>query len=174
MCGLVLRFALTLHALETWAVAGRPEDFPAIGPETMRAAIAWADYLAKAEHHARERLDESGEGRASRGLVDWIKSKGGTVTTRDLTRGPREYRGDPEGATNALAALVAAGLGRWEVDDHAGGRGRPVDRFRLLSRSGDTGDGDTNSETIEDKGISVAVATVAKPAHTDNDGWGEI
>lgn len=161
LCGLALRIALTLHALETWALAGQPADFPTIDAATMQAAIAWADYLASSERHARELLSESDEDRDSRRLVEWIERKGGTMTVRDLERGPRQYR-DAGKAAKALGELVASGVGRWEVDDHAGGRGRPVDRFRLLSRDGDTGDGDTNSEIAGDRGISVTVATVAK------------
>ena len=178
LCGLVLRVALTLHALETWATTGRPNDFPEIDRVTMAAAIAWGDYLAAAELHARERLSESEKDRDARQLVEWIGRKGkdrepGTTTVRELTRGPRELRDDSERAKQALDGLVARGVGRWEVDDHAGGRGRPVDRFRLLPPAYDTGDGDTNGNHAKDRGISVAVAIV--PTSTSaGDGLGQL
>jgi hypothetical protein len=175
VCGLALRIALTLHALQTWALSGGPDDFPTIDAETMRAAIAWADYLAAAERYARELLGESDAGREQRRLVEWIERRGGTTTVRDLTRGPREYRdaNDPKAtAEKALGDLVAAGVGLWEVDQHGGGRGRPAERFRLLSRGGDSGDGDENCKIAGDRGISVTVATVVKPTDA-GDGWGE-
>ncbi|MDX2147332.1 MAG: DUF3987 domain-containing protein [Planctomycetota bacterium] len=178
LCGLALRIALTLHALQTWALAGTPTDYPGISAATMRAAIAWADFLAAAELHARERLSESDEERDRRRLVDWIKRGGkdrepSTATVRDLTRGLREYRGDPERAEKALGELVAAGVGRWEVDAHGPKGGRPADRFRLLSRGGDTGDGDETPVNDGNRASSVTVATVAKPTNA-GDGWGEL
>lgn len=144
LCGLALRIALTLHALQTWAIQGRPDDFPTIDGPTMRAAIAWADFLAAAEMHARDLLGESDEGRQTRRLVEWIERQGGEVTVRDLTRGPRQYR-DADKARSALADLVAAGIAVWADDDHARKRGRPAERVRLVARGGDTGDGDENA-----------------------------
>jgi hypothetical protein len=171
LCGLALRIALTLHALQTWALSGRPDDFPTIDAATMRTAIAWADYLAAAEQYARELLGESDEGRESRRLVEWIDRKGGTVTARDLARGPREYRDDPERAAKALRDLVAAGVAEWVRDDHGPRGGRPATRVRLVSRRGDTGDGD---ETHANPGVPGGfVATVAKPTDA-GDGWGKL
>jgi len=118
-------------------------------------------------------LGESDVGCESRRLVEWIDRKGGTATARDLTRGPREYRGDPERAAKALGELVAAGVAVWVHDDHGPKGGRPTDRIRLVSRRGDTGDGDVYSGNVGDRGISVTVATVAKPTDAD-DGWAEL
>ena len=64
-----------------------------------------------------------------------------TVTLRDLTRGPREYR-DAKVAAKALADLVEVGILRRVVDDHGAKGGRPAERFGLVSEGGDTGDGD--------------------------------
>jgi putative DNA primase/helicase len=173
LCGAVLRIALTLHALETWALSGRPEDFPTINAATMRAAIAWADFLASAERHAREVLGESDEERELRRLAEWIECQGGTTTVRDLTRGPREYRGDPERAAKALGELVAAGVAVWDHDDHGTKGGRPAERVRLVSRRGDTGDGDETPANAGNRGGFVTVATVAN-ATDAGDGWGEL
>jgi predicted ArsR family transcriptional regulator len=143
-----------------------------VDAQSVAAGVALVRWFGEEARRVYATLGETDEDRDARRLVEWIERKGGTVTVRDLTRGPREYRNDPERAREALSKLVAAGVGRWEVDDHAGGRGRPADRFRLLSRGGDTGDGDTNSNNAEDHGISVAVATVASPTDA-GDGWGE-
>jgi hypothetical protein len=163
---------MTRHALETWAIAGRPDDFPSIDATTMQAAIAWADYLAAAERHARELLGESDDDRESRRLVEWIERKGGTVTVRDLTRGPREYR-DADKAAKALGELVAAGGAVWVHDDHGPKGGRPTERVRLVSRRGDTGDGDETPVNAGNRMGSVTVATVAKATDAGG-GWGEL
>lgn len=157
LCGLTLRVALTLHAISTWALMGRPEDFLSIDVDTMRAAIAWANWLARAERDARERLLEPEPDRRQRELVAWIEERGGTVTIRDLQRGPRQYRKLPD-ATNALEGLVRAGVAERVVLDHDGGRGRSTDAYRLVGEVGGTGDGDTNGAGVQRDGISVAVA----------------
>ena len=131
LCGLVLRIALTLHALETWATAGRPDDFPLIDPMTMAAAISWGDYLAAAELHARRKLCESEDDRKARQLVEWIDGRGGVVTARDLAQGIRAYRNDVEGAQRDLAGLVEAGIGSWEINQCRPKGGRPTQRFQL-------------------------------------------
>ena len=143
-----------------------------IGAETMAAAIAWAVYLASAERHARELLGESDDDRETRRLVEWIARRGGTVTARDLARGPREYR-DADKATKALGDLVAARVAVWVHDDHGPKGGRPAGRVRLVSRPGDTGDGDETSVNAGIRVGSVTVATVAKPTNA-GDGWGEL
>jgi hypothetical protein len=138
---------------------------------SIAAGVVLARWFGDEARRVYTILSESDEDREDRRLVEWIERKDGTVTVRDLTRGPRAYRNDPERATKALDKLVAVGVGRWEVDDHAGGRGRPADRFRLLSRRGDTGDGDVNGGNFGDRGISVTVATVAEPTDAcDGDG----
>lgn len=171
--GYAARLALVVH-LTRWAASDATLRDPArVDEASIAAGVVLARWFGDEARRVYAILGESDEGRESRRLVEWIDRKGGTATVRDLTRGPREYRGDPERAAKALGELVAAGVGRWEVDDHAGGRGRPADRFRLLSRRGDTGDGDVNSGNAGDRGISVTVATVAKPTNA-GDGWGEL
>ncbi len=171
--GYAARLALVVH-LTRWAAGDATLRDPArVDEASIAAGVVLARWFGDEARRVYAILGESDEGRELRRLREWIERKGGTVTVRDLTRGPREYRGDPERAAKALGELVAAGVGRWEVDDHAGGRGRPADQFRLLSRRGDTGDGDVNSGNAEDRGISVTVATVAKPTNA-GDGWGEL
>jgi hypothetical protein len=159
--GYAARLALVVH-LTRWAASDdRLRDPARVDEASIAAGAVLARWFGDEARRVYAILGESDEGRESRRLVEWIDRKGGMATVRELTRGPREYRGDPERAAKALGELVAAGVGRWEVDDHAGGRGRPADRFRLLSRRGDTGDGDVNSRNAGDRGISVTVATMA-------------
>jgi hypothetical protein len=172
--GYAARLALVVH-LTRWAAGDPsvPDSTTPVDEASIAAGVVLARWFGDEARRVYAILSESDEDRATRRLVEWIESKGGEVTVRDLTRGPMPWRGDPERARKDLGELVAAGVGRWEVDDHAGGRGRPADRFRLLSRRGDTGDGDVNSRNAGDRGICVTVATVAKPTDA-GDGWGEV
>jgi hypothetical protein len=178
LCGLTLRIALTLHALETWAITGKPNDFPTISTGTMRAAICWADFLAMAEKNARDLLGESDDQREKRGLIEWIRRgskdrEPGTATMRELTRGPRVYRHDPERAARDLADLVAAGDAVWLHDSHGPTGGRPPEKVRLVSRYDDAGDGDETQVNTENHAGSVAATTVGK-APDDGLGKGDL
>ena len=174
--GYAARLALVVH-LTRWAAGDATLRDPArVDEASIAAGVVLARWFGDEARRVYAILGESDEERELRRLIEWIEGKGGTVTVRDLTRGPREYRDadDPTAkAAKALGELVVKGAGRWEFDDHAGGRGRPADRFRLLSRRGDIGDGDANSKNAGDRGISVTVATVAKP-NDAGDGCGSM
>ncbi len=88
-------------------------------------------------------------------LVEWIRSRGGQVTVRDVQRGPRRYR---DVAASALQALYDSGSGEWQ---HVGRR-----RVLVLATPGDT-DGDTegcggdtslaaNDQSLDDVGYDHA------------------
>ncbi len=172
--GYAARLALVVH-LTRWAAGDATLSDPArVDEASIAAGVVLSRWFGDEARRVYAILGESDEGRESRRLVDWIENKGGTLTVRDLTRGPREYR-DPDDPTAkaraALDELVKAGRGRWGPDDHAGGRGRRTDRFQLLSRRGGTGAGDVNSGNAGDRRVSVTVATVAMPTNA-GDGWG--
>ncbi len=171
--GYAARLALVVH-LTRWAADDATLRDPArVDEASITAGVVLARWFGDEARRVYAILSESDADRETRRLVEWIERQRGSVTARDLTRGPREYRRDPDGAAKALGELVESGVGRWEVDDHAGGRGRPVNRFHLMRRCDDTGDGDTNGREHEAQGVSVTVATVTKPTAT-GDGWGEM
>ncbi|MBM3855790.1 MAG: DUF3987 domain-containing protein, partial [Verrucomicrobia bacterium] len=129
LCGLSLRIALTLHALATWGRAGTPNDATRINAETMAAAIAWADYLAASERHARLSITEPAEQRVVRRHLDLIARHGGSVSIRDWQRLRSLAR-----ATDAeaeLDALAKAGHGDWSWSAPGPRGGRPSRRFVL-------------------------------------------
>lgn len=171
--GYAARLALVVH-LTRWAAGDATLRDPArVDEASIAAGVVLARWFGDEARRVYAILSESDDDRESRRLVEWIDRKGGTATVRDLTRGPREYRGDPERAAKALGELVAAGVGRWEVDAHGPKGGRPADRFWLLSRCGDTGDGDETPVNAGNRLGCVTVATVAKPTNA-GDGWGEL
>ena len=89
-------------------------------------------------------MTERPEDRDRRRLMEWVSGRGGTVTERELSRGPRRYR-EPGAATVALDGLVRVGVARWTEEppaDRPQGGGHRVRRCVL--RGGETGDGDTS------------------------------
>jgi hypothetical protein len=130
LCGLVLRVALILHALGTWAKRGTPGDHPHIDAEAMRAAIYWGDYLTEAHRHAEAVILNADGMRTTERLADWIKSQGGRVSASEVAHGLRAYRNNPDGARAALQALADAGRGGFEWDQSPKG-GPPTERFVL-------------------------------------------
>jgi hypothetical protein len=156
--GYAARLALVVH-LTRWAAGDTTLRDPArVDEASIAAGVVLARWFGDEARRVYSILSESDEDRATRGLVEWIERKGGTVTARDLTHGVRAYRGDPDAAEGALSALVKAGIGRWEADAHGPRGGRPAQRFRLVSTVTETtpnawkgmgyGDGDTGAADL--------------------------
>jgi hypothetical protein len=129
LCGLSLRLALTLHALATWGRTGTPGDARSIDAETMAAAIAWADYLAASERHARLSITEPAEQRAIRRHLALIARHDGSVSIRDWQR-LRSLARATDGEAE-LDALAKAGHGDWSWSAPGPRGGRPSRRFVL-------------------------------------------
>lgn len=106
------RFAMILH-LVRWA-SGETVNPELIDMESMNAGIALAEWFGNESRRLHASHSESDEDREQRELIAWIKARGGTTTTRELSRGPREFRTGQK-AERSLNALVKAGLGRWDV-----------------------------------------------------------
>lgn len=167
--GYAARFALVFHFVRWAAVPDFNAD--AIGPESVEAGAELAQWFC----HETERLygvfAETDEDRARRELVEYIRSRGGSVTARDLRRGPRQYR-SADAASEALEELVQAGLAAW--DHQATGKaGQPAKRLRLIAEiNGDTGDGDSITPGAIKNANTVAVATVATQTSDETPpGW---
>lgn len=104
---------------------------------SMEAGIRLADWFANEAERIYAAFQEAPEERDRRQLVDLIAARGGSVTERDLARGPRRYR-DPGAAAIALEDLAASGFGSWHESLPEGG-GHTVRVFSLYG----IGDGDT-------------------------------
>lgn len=132
LCGLSLRIALTLHALTTWGRCGTPGEAPRIDAQTMAAAIAWADYLAASERHARLSITEPTEQRVVRRHLALIARHDGSVSIRDWQRLRSLARATDADAE--LDALAKAGHGEWSWSAPGPRGGRPSRRFVLRGR----------------------------------------
>ncbi len=122
------RLALILHL--TRFAAGESVCRSRLDVDSMRAGIALTEWFKREVHRTyalmrRPRADEAQEK-----LIDWIESKGGCVTARDVQQGRREFR-KVEQADAALDRLRDAGYGDWLDAPPGPDGGRPTRCFRL-------------------------------------------
>jgi uncharacterized protein DUF3987 len=124
------RIALVLQMV-TDAISGSPQ-FPNefIFLPAMQSALAITQWFKNESRRVYALLGKNVD-RPEETLLDWIGKIGGRVTPRDLQRHSRKYP-TSESAEAALAQLVAAGLGRWEVVK-PDGPGKPSTIFILGS-----------------------------------------
>ena len=85
--------------------------------ETVTAAIALTRWFASETERIYQFLDESPKEREERQLRGYITGRGGSITPRQLARGPKKYRGKggSERAEADLNSLVESGEGYWDL-----------------------------------------------------------
>lgn len=103
----------------------------AVGVESIRAGTRLARWFADEVDRVYSLLDETSESAQRRRLVEWIASRGGRVTLRDVVKdGPRRFRVS-DTARSALETLVAGGFGAWSEKVPGENGGRPSRVFVL-------------------------------------------
>jgi hypothetical protein len=90
---------------------------PPITKASAEAGIRLARWFAGEAGRVYMMLSESEEERQTRRLVEWIRSRGGRVTSRDLQRSNWRRWPTSDVAERDLQKLVDAGLGRWTEGD---------------------------------------------------------
>ncbi|QDV57203.1 DUF3987 domain-containing protein [Rosistilla oblonga] len=161
--GYALRFALVVH-LAKWA-SGAPDcksDGP-VGIESIEAGIELSRWFANEAERVYGRIGvtpetgEDGNDRHVARLAEWLQSKGGSATEREIARGPRRYRGEENAQhiKNDCSVLVDAGDAHWDVS-------RKTRRIVLLD-AGDPGDGDA---WVENAGKQADVSPNRRPSVT--------
>jgi hypothetical protein len=126
--GFAARSALLHHVCE-WTAISLDDRFP-IGAESVKAGIRLARWFASEAQRIYATFGETEEQRESRRLVEFIQTRGGSITARELQRANnRKYR-NAAAAELALDALAGAGLGKWS-ESNPGERGRPTKTFHL-------------------------------------------
>jgi hypothetical protein len=142
------RLALVHHVV-THAGLDQDDHCP-VGPVSVKAGATLCRWLAYEARRIYAVLAESEEQRAVRRLVEFIRARGGSITTRALQHSnSRKYLSSDE-AEAALEALAQAGLGRW-LDPPAGPKGGQAARAFVLQPTADTTD-TTSDEGEEDEG----------------------
>ena len=105
------RFALIHHV--ACRVFAYRDDRTAIESASVQAGITLCRWFADEARRVYSMLSETDEQRDARRLVEFILSRGGRITTRDLQRSNnRKYR-TADDAAAALSGLIVAGMGEW-------------------------------------------------------------
>ena len=141
------RFALVFHFVTCASEAGRG-DGNQIEASTVKAVVKLATWFKNETARIYARFAQSDEERTRQQLLDWIEHRGGSVTPREVAKGPREFRGKVENARKALQELINGGLGTWVYLPSGLKGGRPTLRF-VMTPAGD----ETPSNGITNGGL---------------------
>jgi hypothetical protein len=160
----VPRLALIMHLVREQQGDPTLIDPESIDADSIQAAIElvmWFKQETKRlyaaillEEHDREQLE----------LVEWIRSRGGHVSQRDLSRGPAKYRSSRK-AQAALSQLVERGIGIMRAK--TGGR---TMEFVLHQSHADTCDSDTFATESPKNPQTVAGASGRYPVLSNRKG----
>jgi hypothetical protein len=115
----------------------RDPEKPTAAEDTVLAACDLARWFGKEAERIYATLAESPEQREERKLVEFIFSRGGSVTVRDLMTYYRPLRNNREEAERLLNAFVRAKHGKWI--ETRGERGPATRKFQLLPLSASAG-----------------------------------
>ena len=163
------RLALVVHCLREAADDPSLENVDAVDEQSVAAGIRMSRWFGGEARRVYGMLSECDGDRDQRQLIEWIRGKGGTVSLREVQRGPRRYR-PGDAAQAALDEMAKAGIGRWETQPPSESGGRAPRVFTLTTPA----TGDTTPENPEVKEGSVAVATTDAPENTCDDEWGTV
>jgi hypothetical protein len=109
-------------------------DCDPIEPESVAAGAALARWFAREARRVYMVLTESADAGQVRRLVEWLRSRGGEATARQLHRAsPTRYR-TAEEADAALNALVEDGIAEWRDRPASAKGGRPARACVLVTR----------------------------------------
>jgi hypothetical protein len=134
------RFALILDLLDRAAGLDDLRTVKPISAESMHAAIRLTRWFGCESERVYGMLEGTPRDDLRRRTLDWITAKGGEVSVRDLTRGPREFqrgKGANDYAERFLNSMVDDGLGKWFWPPPAPRGGPPKRTFRLVAMTGD-------------------------------------
>ncbi len=169
--GYAARFALVLHLARVAADDPTISDAALVDEASIAAGVVLVRWFAHEAERVYALLSGDEESREQTHLLEWIESRGGSVTVRELTHGLRRYRGESDKAREFLAAMVEAGYGRWEYAAKGSKGGRPTERFILHSAPVPTiPDTKTSARGIATEGFGDGDAV---PPSEDDD-WGTL
>jgi hypothetical protein len=144
------RFALIHHVVK--CVAAGTDDCSEIGTESVAAGIALVRWFARETRRIYAVLSESEEAREIRRLVEFIRSKGGRITTKVLQQSNSRRYPTAEAAEDKLNALVKAGVATWQEVPVSSRGGRPTKECLLATfdeSSDDTSPSQHNSNVSD-------------------------
>jgi Protein of unknown function (DUF3987) len=109
--GYAARFALLHHVASR--VARGENDRAAVEKESIEAGVTLCRWFANEARRIYATLSESREERDARRLVEFIQTRGGRISARDLMRSNNRKYPQAAHAEAALEALVTSGHGQW-------------------------------------------------------------
>jgi DNA polymerase I-like protein with 3'-5' exonuclease and polymerase domains len=167
--GYAARLAL-LHHVVTHVARGTSDTHP-VGLVSIEAGITLSRWFAGESRRIYSTLAESSEERDARRLIEWIQTRGGRTTVKELQRSNQRKYPSSEQAEAALQALVDGDAGRWEERPPSPKGGRPTRDFVLCvtyDETDETSPGDDDGEdisptTLHDETLPPSNETPEKP-----------
>jgi hypothetical protein len=154
--GYSARLALLHHCVRQVSL-GTDATSP-LSQSSMESGIALAGWFTYEARRIYSMLAETEEETATRRLVEYIRSREGQITIRDLQRANSRKYPTAAHAQEALEALATAGLGCWAELERNTDRGRPPGARFVLHPTPDnteeTCDEEDADEGDADEGVS--------------------
>ncbi len=146
--GYAARLAM-LHHIVTMLDLG-VDDKRNVLPASVEAGTALIRWFAREAERVYASMRESEEQRDVRRLTEWVRSRGGATTARDLRRSnPARYAA--EGSSHsALDSLVGLGFGCWVSRPSGEMGGRPTEEFHLAQELCAAKTAETPAQATED------------------------
>ncbi len=134
--GYAPRLALVIH-LTRWAAGDSSVPTPTtlIDEKSIAGGVKLVKWFGNETRRVYSVLSESDADRSSRRLLELIQRRGGKVSGREVVQNSRDFK-TVDAAESALAALVKAGLGKWQSNTESQ-RGRPPSPCFVLSSLAD-------------------------------------
>ena len=126
------RLALVVHCVRVVSHDQTLHSADVIDEVSVNAGVTLSRWFGHEARRIYAMLAETeGEGE-QRQLMEWITTRGGTATARELQRGPRRFRNvTADFAESELNKLVKSGQGVWEPIETTPAGGAPSRQFRL-------------------------------------------
>jgi DNA polymerase I-like protein with 3'-5' exonuclease and polymerase domains len=128
--GYAARLAL-IHHVVTHVGDDDMDDSDPVEPASIEAGVTLTKWFAYEARRIYAALRESEEARQVRRLIEFIRSRGGTITARRLRLSNTSRYRTTEDAEAALDALATAGLADWVDAPPGPDGGRPSRTLRL-------------------------------------------
>ncbi|MFM9959688.1 MAG: YfjI family protein [Planctomycetaceae bacterium] len=129
------RLALVVHCVQVVSRDPSLTSPDMMDESSIGAGITLARWFGHEARRVYAMLAETEDDTDQRQLVEWIRTRGGTATARELQRGPRRFQNaTAEFAESELDKLVKAGHEVWEPIEPTAVGGQPTRRFRLQDR----------------------------------------
>jgi hypothetical protein len=132
--GYAARLAIVVHCLRWAAGDSTLAHSGVVDDKSMEAGIALSQWFGQETRRVYATLGETDVDRDRRRLMELIRRKGGTLTSRELMRSSGTFQ-KAEDAEAALEELTKAGIGQWEYVPPGPKGGQPTRRFVLADRA---------------------------------------